>query len=166
PKHAKILEVGCGSGRTLGYYQDDSEIIALDFSKKMIQIARKKFPDIRFILGDMRDLNFDNSSFDAVTFPYSIFHINKKDVVKVLRKTFEILKPCGYLLLILQEGSGEIIIDEPLMPSEKIYFNLYQESEIEEILNDIGFKKIEVGRINPGKGEIPYNKLVFILKKK
>jgi ubiquinone/menaquinone biosynthesis C-methylase UbiE len=166
-KNAKVLDVGCGSGREMGYYLGRGfRITGLDISNNMLNIAKKKFPQTEFILGDMRKLEFGKNSFDAITFPYSLFHVNKKEVPKVLEKANEILKPRGVILMIMQEGDGEVYLDEPFLPSEKIYFNLYTEKELTEILNSAGFDILKIGRIIPGKEEIPYNKLVIIARRK
>ena len=41
-KKGKILDLGCGSGRNFSVFPEDSQIYAVDFSKKMLEFAKKK----------------------------------------------------------------------------------------------------------------------------
>ncbi len=66
PKHARILDLCCGSGQMAreltgrGY-----RVIGLDGSEAMLRIARENAPVADFILGDARDFSF-TSPFEAV----------------------------------------------------------------------------------------------------
>ena len=140
--------------------------MGIDSSKEMIKIAQKKVPEANFIIQDMRNLDFAKNSFDGISFSYSLFHIEKKSVLDVLKKTHEILKDNGVIILIMQEGEGEIVIDEPLMPELKIYFNLYTQPQITKVLKETGFEVLSIDRIPPDEEEIPYNKMIILAKKR
>ena len=48
-----VLDVACGTGVMIPYYLDrGAHPTGIDLSKKMIEIAKKKFKDIEFIWGD------------------------------------------------------------------------------------------------------------------
>jgi len=163
----KILDLGCGTGRITQYYVDNGfKVIGIDLSDEMIKIAKKKHPQIEFLCADMRKLNFPNESFDAVSIAYSLFHLSKKDVPQLIKKVKYILKDKEILLLILQEGNGEIYVDEPLAPGTKLFLNLYSENEIIDILNENGFEILSTNRKIPEKlGGLPYNKLILITRR-
>ncbi len=66
-----ILEIGCGTGnytRLLRERFKDSSIKALDISRRMIEVAKEKFPEgkIDFILVDAEEVNI-NDKFDLIT---------------------------------------------------------------------------------------------------
>lgn len=50
------------------------------------------------------------------------------------------LKPNGKLLLILQEGLGETMIEEPYRPRVNIYMNYFSVEMISKLLKEYGFK--------------------------
>ena len=101
PKKSRMLEAGCGDGRTTEFfYKKGCEIIGIDLSKNMLKIARKNFPKIKFKKMDMRKLKFKNGYFDAVIVPYSLFHITKKEVPKTIREFYRVLKPNGKIMII------------------------------------------------------------------
>ncbi|MCJ7625753.1 MAG: bifunctional class I SAM-dependent methyltransferase/glycosyltransferase family 2 protein [Anaerolineaceae bacterium] len=60
----RVLEIGCGSGRLLNDLKP-SVGVGVDFSSKMIDIARKKHPDLCFIQADVHELELDEQ-FDVI----------------------------------------------------------------------------------------------------
>lgn len=67
-KCKKILEVGCGVGHRGEFFIDKGyEYTGLDMSEGMLRIARQKYPEIRFIQGDVRKLKLKDK-FDAIIF--------------------------------------------------------------------------------------------------
>ena len=65
---ARILDYGCGYGRTLGEmaqagYQN---VLGVDFSAAMLARCRQEFPQVRLIRNDGRTLPFQTDALDAV----------------------------------------------------------------------------------------------------
>jgi ubiquinone/menaquinone biosynthesis C-methylase UbiE len=54
PKGKRILDLGCGTGELLAALQP-SYGAGVDFSPSMIDIARGKYPDLEFFVGDVED---------------------------------------------------------------------------------------------------------------
>jgi len=54
----------------------------------MLKIAQQNYPKIDFELKDMRELDYPQESFDAVSIPYSLFHIQKHEVPRVIQKSY------------------------------------------------------------------------------
>ena len=48
PEKSNILELGCGNGHLLSSFKP-SYGLGIDFSKKLVQQARKKYSDLNFI---------------------------------------------------------------------------------------------------------------------
>ena len=73
-----ILEVGCGSGyysEILSYLLDRSvRYLGLDYSVAMVQLARKRYPEQLFVLGDAIALPFADGSLDVVMNGVSLMH--------------------------------------------------------------------------------------------
>ena len=53
-----VLDIGCGSGRTTAILKNlSSGYIGLDYSLEMVESCRKRFENVRFIHGDVREMN-------------------------------------------------------------------------------------------------------------
>src|SRR3989344_8673859 len=66
-KGAKVLDLGCASGYQSKLLKDEGlNVVGLDLSPKMIAIAKKRVPDVNFVVGDMTKMEFNDASFDGV----------------------------------------------------------------------------------------------------
>ncbi|MFN3075485.1 MAG: glycosyltransferase [Alphaproteobacteria bacterium] len=54
PEGLKVLEVGCGTGRLLSEIRP-ARGVGVDLSPRMIEIARRNFPHLEFVVGDIED---------------------------------------------------------------------------------------------------------------
>lgn len=162
-----IVDIGCGTGFSAEYFSNKGMIVdGIDLSSKMIEIAKKKHPDINFSVADMIEFK-PPQKVDAVYAGYSMFHFDQLDFEKTLRNIKSYLKQGGIFALVMQEGKGEIEQVEPFLPKEKIYIKLYTEKELTSLLSDHGFEILDIKRKIPKNSkEFPYNKLLIITKLK
>lgn len=96
---SKVLEVGCGTGRTSCYLaKEGAEVTGLDVRPKMLEKAKlraeKEGVKIDWVEGDIHRLPFDSGSFDAV-FAESVTVFG--DIEKVLKEYNRVLTPDGEL---------------------------------------------------------------------
>ncbi len=95
--NGKCLDLCTGTGDIAGFLKNNgAEVIGLDFSTKMLEIARKKHPKIQFVEGDCTNLPFENNSFDVVTISFGLRNIENYD--KALDEINRVLKPNGKFL--------------------------------------------------------------------
>ncbi|MCG8527626.1 MAG: class I SAM-dependent methyltransferase [Opitutales bacterium] len=72
-----LLEVGCGAGRIAFGLQDlgFQDLVAIDYAKKMIQVAKaiadERSRELDFRVGDATRLNFEDASFEGVIFGFN-----------------------------------------------------------------------------------------------
>ena len=88
PKNAKILEVGCGSGRFLEFLEKKGykNLYGIDSSKEMLMIAKTK-TRAKLIKGDAYKLPFSKNSFDVIFSVHVLMHISnpKRALNEMLR---------------------------------------------------------------------------------
>lgn len=148
PKGAIILDLGAGTGRTYAYFSKKGySYIGLDFSPKMKDEAFKIHGEFPYILDDMVNVknHFESNSVDAVFAVYSLFHLPKDDLRKVLSDVYDILKEKGIVLMSYQLGDGEEFTDEPYLGEsgkKKLYISYQTEDEMGSILKSLGFADI------------------------
>src|ERR1035441_8160251 len=64
---ASILDVGCGSGVKAEILQKKGlKVTGIDFSEKMLEIARRRVPNGNFQLVDLYELSRFNEKFDGI----------------------------------------------------------------------------------------------------
>src|SRR5919205_1613687 len=64
----RALDVATGTGDlAIALRARGAEVVGLDFSDPMLELARRKAPDVRFEAGNALDLPFDDAEFDAAT---------------------------------------------------------------------------------------------------
>ncbi len=68
PEGLRVLDLGCGTGALLAALKP-SHGVGVDFSPRMVELARKKFPNLEFVVGDAEDPDLVASlkgPFDAI----------------------------------------------------------------------------------------------------
>jgi len=98
-ENKKMLDIGCGRGRWLGFYKSLGAIpLGLDLSKDAVNICKKK--NFKAIVGDCRHLPFNDSSFDVVNSVAVLLHLTFEDQKIAAKEIMRILKPGGLLILL------------------------------------------------------------------
>lgn len=99
-----MLEVACGTGRVaIRLAQDGINVVGLDLSPQMIEVAKKKcqgLPNVRWVVGDMRSFEL-GQTFGLVIIPGHAFqNLNTPhDQVACLECINQHLKPGGELVV-------------------------------------------------------------------
>ena len=72
-----VLDVACGPGYVSAAAKQLGAVpTGIDFSEKMVAIATRMFPEIRFTQGDAHDLPFKDDSFDRVLMNFGLLHVS------------------------------------------------------------------------------------------
>lgn len=108
PPDAKVLDLGCGDGKPILEYfiRHGINVLGIDASALMIELAQANFPATKFLIKDMRDLDLDEK-FDSVIAWHSFFHLpadDQPDMFAVFRRH---LKANGILLFTSGTERGE-----------------------------------------------------------
>jgi demethylmenaquinone methyltransferase/2-methoxy-6-polyprenyl-1,4-benzoquinol methylase len=91
-----VLDIACGTGDLSIeiFEQSKARVIGLDFCRPMLELAKAKTPDVRFIEGDALRLPFGDETFDAVTIGFGLRNLSS--VEDGLRELRRVLKPDGW----------------------------------------------------------------------
>jgi demethylmenaquinone methyltransferase/2-methoxy-6-polyprenyl-1,4-benzoquinol methylase len=103
------LDLCCGTGDiSFALARAGAETIGLDFSEKMLEVARTRFENsklktqnLKFLQGDAQQLPFPENSFEAVTMGYGLRNLTSWE--RGLDEMFRVAKP-GARLVVLDFG--------------------------------------------------------------
>ena len=144
----RVLDAGCGCGRDYKYMvQKGFSVDGIDLSSGMLKIAQEKIPNGKFELMDMTDLTYPDDKYDGILCNHSFFHIPVKEIPKTLLNFKRVLKNNGNLLLILNEGDGETMVEEPYRQETYLYMNYFSMEQIKGLLQKYEFKIISATRV-------------------
>lgn len=104
-KKSKVLDIGCGSGRTTFQLEKRGyKVVGIDLTPAMIKTAKKlslEFKkDIEFRVGNALNLAFDDESFDNALFSFNGWNQipMEKNRLLALKEAYRVIKPKGYFI--------------------------------------------------------------------
>ena len=95
----KILDLCCGTGDITGILYNSKynlNILGIDFSKGMLKIAKKRFPNADFQFGDATKLDIENSTIDIITMTFGLRNIENRQ--SAIKESYRVLKNGGQFL--------------------------------------------------------------------
>lgn len=99
---AKILDVGCGYGRTLNelHHRGYKNLTGIDFSKGMIERGKRQFPYLHLLVKEKDSIDFPDNHFDAVILLAVLTCIpSDEEQRKLISEIKRVLKPGGILYI-------------------------------------------------------------------
>lgn len=134
---AKILDIGFGTGvLTKKLYDDGYEIYGIDFSQRMIAIAKEKMPLAKlfqydFFKGLPKEL--ENIQFDYIINTYAMHHLEDEDKIKLINKLEEYISRDGRIII----GDVAFQTRELLEQCKAKYENYWDDEEIYFVFNEL-----------------------------
>ncbi|KKR85915.1 MAG: Methyltransferase type 11 [Candidatus Woesebacteria bacterium GW2011_GWB1_41_10] len=141
---ALVLDVGCGAGVKSQYLLDKGlKVVGVDFSEKMIGIAKREVPEATFHVADIKDLSGLQESFDGILVQAVLLHIPKSEVREVVRELRNKLNDGGYLYIAVKERrenekDEEILKENDYGYEYERFFSYFTLSEIKRYVSDAG----------------------------
>lgn len=78
----RTLDIACGTGWLTQHLR--GEIVGLDSSPAMLEVAAERIPNAEFVVGDALDLPFEDGSFERITTGHFYGHLEEADRVRFL----------------------------------------------------------------------------------
>lgn len=108
-----VVELGAGPGHVAAYLQGRGvDISALDVSAQMVDEAKRLFPQLQAVVGDMLDLPYANGSLAGVIAFYSIIHFDDAQLEQAFKEIERVLKTGGYAALAFHVGDETVHREE------------------------------------------------------
>jgi cyclopropane fatty-acyl-phospholipid synthase-like methyltransferase len=141
----RLLDLGCGAGEPFPAYfiEQGWQVTGVDFSSKMLELAHQYQPAMQTILADIRDIDFADEQFNAITAIYCLFHIEHEQHEEIFRKIHRWLKPGGMALFTYatREYTGaDIFNDYKEFMGQNLFYSHSTPEKLDGTLKTAGFE--------------------------
>jgi len=126
-----LLHFGCGAGGHDYHFKRYFSVTGVDISNGMLEIARKRNPEVNYLNGDMRTINLDRC-YDVCVIPDSIMYMNTlEDLKATIENAISHLNPGG-LLLVVTHTKEDFIENNFVYTGEKdnIHITMFENNYI------------------------------------
>jgi 2-polyprenyl-3-methyl-5-hydroxy-6-metoxy-1,4-benzoquinol methylase len=154
---ATILDVGCGAGLKSDYLiKKGFHVIGIDFSEKMIELAKREVPGGTFSVRDVHDIESMPGKFDAVFAQAVLLHVPKDKIQNVMRSLVEKINDGGYLYIAVKrqrenEPEESVLAENDYGYPYERFFSYFTISEMESYFKNLGLEICYVNNDANGK---------------
>jgi len=138
---AGILDLGCGAGEPVSAYfiERGYALTGLDYAAPMIDIARSKYPQAHWIVGDMRALDI-GVRFGGILSWHGFFHLAPDEQRDMLARIAGHVAPGGPVMLTVGPEAGEVIGH---VAGEPVYHASLSAQDYADRLDALGLDLVE-----------------------
>ncbi|MER5212189.1 class I SAM-dependent methyltransferase [Streptomyces sp. NPDC002838] len=105
---APVADLGSGPGHiTARLHALGLSVFGVDVSPRMVELARRAHPDLRFHVGSMTSLDLPDGTLGGIAALYSIIHVPDDRLPETFAEFHRVLVPGGHVLLVFQAGDKE-----------------------------------------------------------
>ncbi|WP_455241863.1 class I SAM-dependent methyltransferase [Petrachloros mirabilis] len=150
----RILEVGVGTGIALPMYPRHCQIVAIDFSEGMLEIAKKRAVEhqmdhVTLHRMDAGAMDFTDSSFDTVVAAYVVTAV--PDYRKVVSEMIRVCRPGGRIIMLnhfSNENKVVAAVEKVLSPLTK-HLGWRTDLSLHTVLEDTELHVARKQNVNP-----------------
>jgi len=152
----RVCDVGCGPGHVGRYLAARGvEVFGLDLSPRMVELARRLNPGIRFELGDVLGLALPEASLAGIVAFYSLIHLDRRVVTRALGEMTRVMAPGGLMLIAFHGGSGQLHAEDWFGEKISISATLFEPDEMRGYMEATGLAVDDVTARDPYDFEYP-----------
>ncbi len=131
----RMIDLGCGDGRDTEYLREKGvDVVGIDISEAMVDLARKKYPECAFFTSDIRDTIFPEDTFTGAWASTTISNLPKNELPSAEKEIYRIVEPGGILGFSFKIGEGEGL-EESVIEGYERYYSYYTLEELKVELN-------------------------------
>jgi ubiquinone/menaquinone biosynthesis C-methylase UbiE len=138
PANGKVLDAGSGTGIPIARHLVKSgfEVVGIDFSKTMIDVARKNVPEASFRQMNMTAIDLPSESFDGVISTYAIIHVPRELHAGIFQSFHSVLKRRGVILVSVASWAWEEFAD---YKGVEMFWSHFDPGKTQSLITEAGF---------------------------
>ena len=138
--------------------QKGLNVVGIDFSEKMIEIAKREFPNGEFLVKDMSDADTLGYMFDAIFMQAVLLHIPKVNAKEIIQKLAEKLKRGGYFYIAVKakkpgRAEEEIFVEKDYGYRYERFFSFFTLKQIKQYMKELGLNVIYETTTDSGRAK-------------
>ncbi|MFF1303156.1 class I SAM-dependent methyltransferase [Streptomyces sp. NPDC058307] len=140
-----VADIGSGPGHVTAALHDlGVRVFGVDVSPKMVELARRAHPDLRFHVGSMTSLDLPSETLGGITALYSIIHVPDDHLPTAFAEFHRVLAPGAHALIGFQyePGGTHMHLDERFGHKISLDYWLRAPEAVAEPLTEAGFQVI------------------------
>lgn len=163
-----VLEVGAGPGQGAAWlYNRGVKVEGLDLSPAMVAVARERYPEIPFRVGDLLAIDAPDASLAGLLALYAIVHLDADGVDRAAVEWARALAPGGWVLVSFHVGVEVVPLDEFLGERVSIVFRFHPLERVGRSLAEAGFVlEATLERQGDAAVEAPTRRAYLLARKK
>ncbi|MET7934325.1 class I SAM-dependent methyltransferase [Streptomyces sp. NPDC005322] len=136
-----VVDVGCGPGLVTAHLRGlGLSVHGVDLSPRMVALARREHPGLRFEEGSMLALDAADGALAAVVAWYSTIHVPAERLPEVFAEFHRVLAPGGHVLVAFQVGDEPVHYTEAFGHEVALTFRRWQPDRIATLLDEAGLQ--------------------------
>ncbi len=137
PQGSRVLETGCGNGKTLSALRDAGyDAVGVDFSGEAVEACRRLLPGAEVMQASVLQLPFPDSSFDGAVMFHVLENIAEGDTGRAVSELRRVLRPGGHLIVRafavgdIRSEKGERVSDDTVVRGNGIRYRYFTEGSL------------------------------------
>jgi ubiquinone/menaquinone biosynthesis C-methylase UbiE len=106
----RVLDVACGTGvlslAAADLVKPDGSVVGLDLNAGMLEVAKRKAPEITWRQASAEAIPFEDASFDAVISQFGLMFV--EDKARAIREMMRVLRPAGHLAIAVWDSHERV----------------------------------------------------------
>jgi SAM-dependent methyltransferase len=155
--HRAVADVGCGPGQVTALLAGlGLDVVGIDLSPRMVELARSTCPGLRFEVGSMLALDLAAASLGGLVASYSIIHLPWHRRAEAFAEFARVLAPGGHLMLGFQVGDDRGHRSEAFGKRVSLDWYRQRPDDIARLLRHAGFELLATTVREPhGSEQVP-----------
>jgi len=136
-----VGDLGCGPGRIAGHLAGlGMDVVGVDLSPRMVDVARRDHPGVRFEVGSMADLPFRDAELGGALAWYSVIHTPEERQGELYAEFARVVRPGGRLLLAFQVGEDVVHLTHAYGHELDLHTRRQRPERVRDRLREVGFE--------------------------
>jgi SAM-dependent methyltransferase len=149
-----VGDLGCGPGHVAAHLARlGADVVGVDISTEMIQLAAAGNPGLRFVVGDLRRLPLADASLAAAVAFYSLIHLERdEELALACAEIARVLEPGGEAVVAYHRGNRSVKTTEMWGVEVDLTFRFLPDRTAATALERAGLELVATLRRGPYPG--------------